>query len=158
MPKLAYLICSFCHMHTRSMPQLTHLICSLCRMRTRSIPQLLYSWYAICVVYIRGQSLSSVLHLPFHPYSTYEVNTSIAYYLHIHMLRMRIRSIPKLLWIWYVISVVCIRVQYLSCILCLPIVWILRVHRGYMPRLLHHLLVMFCYGFFDIYIYDYMYI
>ena len=53
----------------------------------------------------------------------YEVNTSIVYYVHIHMLRMRMRSIPRFLCKWYAFGVIYVRVQYLNCVLRLTLIF-----------------------------------
>ena len=47
---------------------------------------------------------------------TYDVNTSITYYVHKHMLRLRMRSLPWFVCTWYVFGLVCVRGQYLNCV------------------------------------------
>ena len=65
----------------------------------------------------------------------YEVKTSIACYIHVHMLHLHMRSIPQFLCIWYAICVVCVRGKYLYCVLGWPLFWMFSVGRGYMPWL-----------------------
>ena len=90
----------------------------------------------------------------------YEVNTSIAYYVHMHMLRMHMKSIPQFLSIWYASYVVCIRGQYLNCVLRSPLVldvWYVEAICLDNVSWLHHSLAMWCYDFFNICIYNHMY-
>ena len=54
----------------------------------------------------------------------YEVNTLVVYYVHIHMLHMRMRSIPRFLCKWYAFGVICVRGQYLNCVLRLTLIFV----------------------------------
>ena len=99
----------------------------------------------------------------------YEVNTSVAYYIHIHMLRMHMKSIPRFLCKWYAFGVVCVRGQYLNCELRFTLIfgWFVCVEAtclGYVSQF-HHMLAIWCYNCFKymhmwsrVYVFDRIYV